>query len=157
MPGHSAELTNIAGLARGRGTEPAFLEPHQIEAARRIRMLFERSQLRQRITMNYGPRISGGRPSNGISDLASDARDRLSRLTRQLPSECAGVVIDVCGYELGLQAIELNRGWPRRSAKLVLRIGLEMVADGLGLNARACGRARGPSRHWMDAKPTDTD
>jgi hypothetical protein len=83
--------------------------------------------------------------------MAADARRRLASLMRALPRDCADVVLDVCGLEKGLQAIEAERGWPRRSAKLVLRIGLDQLARHFGLDAEASGRDRAPLRGWMEA------
>ena len=149
----------IAVLGRGRGGEAAFLDIHHLEAARRIGALFERSQLRPRTTMHYGPRVGGGGPSHDhdITDMAADARKRLADICNELPADCAAVVIDVCGFEKGLQEIEAERGWPRRSAKLVLRIGLDAVAQRFGLASRADGPERSRARRWLPdgARPSE--
>lgn len=134
--------------------ERAFLEPHHIEAAERVRGLVERAQLRSRTTMNYSGATAGGKPQrNGtesITDMAVDARRSLDAIHRALPAECAGVVMDVCGWLKGLQQVERERNWPRRSAKLVLRIGLEQVAEHFGLGPHATGHDRGRTRSWLD-------
>ena len=70
---------------------------------------------------------------------------RWTEIHRDLPADCAGVVIDVCGWLKGLQEVERERGWPRRSAKLVLRIGLEQLAQHFGLGPYAVGKTRGRS------------
>ncbi len=67
------------------------------------------------------------RPSREIHDI--------------LPRDCAGVVLDVCGFLKGLQQVEIERGWPRRSAKLVLRIGLDRLAEHYGFSPRAVAGA----------------
>lgn len=154
------EIPAIAMLARPRGSDPAFLAAHHLMAARRIRRLFERTQLRQRTTMTYGPRIgTSRRPENAddITDMAADARKALGRLYRQLPADCMDVVIDICGFEKGLQDVEAERGWPRRSAKLVLRIGLDAIARLNGLTETATGPEAPRQRLWMDdgARPTE--
>jgi hypothetical protein len=143
----------LARLAAANGAEPPFLAPHQVEAGERVRRLVERARLTARVTMSYDPaRTPGSRGAAGdISDMAADARRRLASLMRALPRDCADVVLDVCGLEKGLQAIEAERGWPRRSAKLVLRIGLDQLARHFGLDAEASGRERGPLRGWMEA------
>jgi hypothetical protein len=83
-----------------------------------------------------------------ISDLAAEARKALAEIPKILPVDCAGVVLDVCGLLKGLQTVESERGWPRRSAKLVLRIGLDQLARHYGLDPNAVGRP-GRNRAWM--------
>ena len=61
------------------------------------------------------------------------------------------MVLDVCGLLKGLQQVESERGWPRRSAKLVLRIGLEQAAGFFGLTGVPAGKAK--SRMWGE-RPT---
>lgn len=150
----------VQGLARSKGDTAPFLMPYHIEAADRVSRLFERAQLRPHVTMHYGPRVSSSRsaPVAGeLADTAADARKRLSRLLDRLPAECAGVVFDVCAFEKGLQDIERDRGWPRRSAKLVLRIGLDAAARELGLSPQATGREGAGTRVWTadGARPTE--
>jgi hypothetical protein len=148
-------LVNLAEspLSRLVSGDRAFLEPHQIEAGERVRGLVERAQLRTRTTMNYSGEATGGRKQRNaaetVTDMAVDARRVLDGIHGALPAECAGVVMDVCGWLKGLQQVERERGWPRRSAKLVLRIGLEQVAQRMGLGPHAVGRERVPARGWM--------
>lgn len=103
--------------------------------------------------MNYSGRAAGGgrqRPEAAdIPDMAIDARRALDDMHRRLPAECVGVVVDVCGWLKGLQEVERERGWPRRSAKLVLRIGLEQVAQHFGLGPYAIGKTHVPQRSWL--------
>jgi hypothetical protein len=140
-------------LQRLAAGEDAFLERHQVEAGERVRRLVERARLQPRLTMSYSAsRIagSGGQMAADLSDLAADSRRALQELHRVLPRDCAGVVLDVCGLLKGLQEVERERGWPRRSAKLVLRIGLDQLAQHYGLAPLAEGRASGRARAWMD-------
>ena len=71
--------------------------------------------------------------------MAIDARKEIDKIISRLPSDCSSILIDILGLEKGLQLIERERGWPRRSAKLVLRIGLEQLAKIYGLSAIATG------------------
>lgn len=145
----------VARLATGRdGT--SFLAPHHLAAAERFERLVQRAQLTPRVTMSYSPTNVGGRgrQGNGVetaSDSAADARLKLSRLASTLPADCWGVLFDVCGLGKGLQLVETERRWPRRSAKLVLRIGLEQLAGQFGLAAHASG-AGTATRHWLEER-----
>jgi len=145
----------LARLAAAAGGEPAFLARHQVEAGERVRRLVERARLNPRLTMSYSAaHVAGGKGASHageMTDMAADARKALARLHEALPRDCAEVVLDVCGLEKGLQQVESERGWPRRSAKLVLRIGLDRLAEVWGIGAVAVGRERG-TRAWMDGE-----
>lgn len=146
----------VQRLAAARDGAEAFLAPHQVEAARRFAGLCLRAQLAPRVTMSYDP-ARLGRAAPGavaeLSDSAATARSRLQRWAAVLPGECWGVLIDACAFESGLQDIEAARGWPRRSAKLVLRIGLEQLAREMGLSGWARGPEQGRDRHWLPERP----
>jgi hypothetical protein len=144
----------LARLAQAAaGERSAFLEPHQVEAGERVRLWAEKARLSPRLTMSYSAaHVAGGSPGQRggeIGDMAADASKRLNALWDLLPRDCAGVVMDVCVFEKGLQQIEAERGWPRRSAKLVLRIGLEQLAGQFRLAPLAAGPERGKQRGWM--------
>ncbi len=141
------ERDPLSRLAHATGE--GFLAPHHVEAGRRVMRWGERAQLRQRVTMSYDPAQVGGRRHGGssdIADMAAEARKSLARIYAELPRDCAETIIDVCVFDKGLQTIETERRWPRRSAKLVLRIGLEHLADRLGLMPSAKGRDGGRMR-----------
>jgi len=129
-----------------------FLDRHHVEAGERVRRLVERARLQPRLTMAYSAaRTAGSRQqvAGDISDMAADARRAVADIHRLLPRDCAGVVLDVCGLLKGLQEVERERGWPRRSAKLVLRIGLDQLADHYGLAPVAVGQAEARLRGWL--------
>ena len=130
----------------------AFLLPHHVEAALRLTQLFERANLRQRVTMSYDPGRVGqarGMVQGDLADSAADARKRLGAMASRLPRDCWGLLTDVCLYDKGLQQIEGERGWPRRAAKLVLRIGLDQAAMSLGLSEAAQGREHAAMQSWL--------
>lgn len=146
----------------GKGETMAFLSLPQLEAGERVRRLVARAQLTQRVTMSYSPthtasgKGAGGTPGE-IGDMAMEARRQVSKLFQVLPRDCAGVVIDVCGLLKGLQLVETERGWPRRSAKLVLRIGLDQLVRYYGLDDCAIGPQKRSTRVWLDdgARPSE--
>jgi hypothetical protein len=153
-------LSRLATAARG---DAAFLARHQVEAGERVRQLAERACLQPRITMNYSAAQVAGSKGMGhaaeLGEMAADARRQLAQIHRVLPRDCAGVVLDVCGLLKGLQTVEQERGWPRRSAKLVLRIGLEQLAQHYGIAAEAVGAESRQRRVWLDegARPERFD
>jgi len=136
-------LSRLAFASRGNAP---YLMPHQLEAGRRFSSLYEKANLRARVSMSYGAFGGGGNKAgfikSDISDMAIDARNEINRILQEIPKDCSSVIIDVLGEEKGLQMIESERGWPRRSAKLVLRIGLEQLAIIFGLCEKAIGAYR---------------
>lgn len=151
----STDDTVVLRLASGRDSDgQPFLLSHHLLAAVRLERLIARSHLVPRVTMSYdAARIGGGdRSGNGAteaSDTATHARQRLNQLAQAIPRDCWGVMIDVCAFGKGLQVIESERRWPRRSAKLVLRIGLDQLAHQLGLSPLAEGAERGHVQSWL--------
>lgn len=152
----SLDESPLARLAVGREGEAPFLAPHQVAAGERVRHLVARARLSPRLTMSYdATRTAGGGGAAGPSDLsdsAIDARRKLDAVARLLPADCRGVVFDVCGLLKGLQTVETERGWPRRSAKMVLRIGLEQLAVFWGLSAAEMGRETGRVSGWLEER-----
>jgi hypothetical protein len=157
MPGKSREDDAVvARLGTGR-CDAAFLQSHHLAAAERLEHLIQRAQLLPRVTMSYDPARVGGRDRSGNAvesgtDSAAAARQQLNRLATDLPPDCWGVLIDVCGLGKGLQLVETERRWPRRSAKLVLRIGLEQLASRFGLSPHVAGADGRVTRSWVEAR-----
>jgi len=145
----------LARLGRAEGKDrTAFLSPAQLEAGLRLRLMWQRAGIAPRLTMHYSPEhmpgTGGGQAE--VGDMAADARRRFNALLAALPPDCASVVFDIAAQLRGLQEIEQHNGWPRRSAKLVLRIGLEQIARQLGLSNHAVGPARGRVRAEMQGE-----
>lgn len=149
----------LSRLAASRGDDgAAFLLLHHLAAADRLSGLIARARLIPRVTMSYDPaRVGGGRGGGNsvadVSDSAAEARQKVSRIAALMPSDCWGVVFDVCGLGKGLQDIEQERRWPRRSAKLVLRIGLEQLASQFGLLPHRADGQGAAMRTWLEARP----
>jgi hypothetical protein len=140
----------------GAGKAP-FLAPHHLAAAERLERMIQRAHITQRVTMSYDiGRIGGQRGMGNIVESATDsaaaARQKLNSLAANLPPDCWNVLFDVCGLGKGLQLIETERRWPRRSAKLVLRIGLDQLASVFGLSPHTASAAGGVTRSWLETR-----
>lgn len=144
----------LAWLARRKGVDgKPFLTPAQIESGERFRRDIEQAQLLQRVTANWDASMAASRRDAGaglvMSDIAIDARKRLTRAYDALGGELGDLLTDVCGYLKGLETVERERGWPARSGKIALRIALDRLAAHYGIASVAKGpdRSRG-LRHW---------
>ncbi len=144
----------LAWLARRKDREgKRFLSSAEFEAGERFRLDATRAQLLQRVTANWGEPIRRGAGGGGdagavIGDVAIDARRRLDRACVAVGPDLAGLLIDVCAYLKGLEAVENERGWPPRSGKVVLKIALGRLAAHYGLGDVARGPAQARARHW---------
>ena len=135
----------LARLARRRVDGAPFLHPELLEAGRRLHADFERAGLRQRVTARWDAVGTGGRRQGGraeIADSAMAARERWNRAVEALGEALGPATVDLVCFDKGLTDIESERGWPKRSAKMMLRAGLEQLA----LHYRAPRAARPPMR-----------
>ena len=143
----------LVWLARRKDRDGrTFLDAAQLEAGERFRRDIEQAQLLQRVTANWEASINAARrgaDSSAASEVAIDARRRLARAFDSVGPELGGLLTDVCGYLKGLEIVESERGWPARSAKVVLRIALDRLARHYGLAIEARGRHRAQALlHW---------
>ncbi|MCG6859147.1 MAG: DUF6456 domain-containing protein [Salaquimonas sp.] len=128
----------------------SWLTRSQFAAGERLRADFERGRLRPRMTAVWDKPVSGGNGMAELSDFALDARRRVERALDSLDPSLAGVSLDVCCFLKGLEQVERERRWPPRSAKLMLRTALAILAGHYGFEAQADIRRR-PVLHWGDA------
>lgn len=128
----------------------------QFDAGERLAADYARAQLEARVTASWSPTApchraprSGGNAGDA-SDMAVAARDRIHRVIVALGPEIANLLMDVCCHDIGLEAAEKARGWPVRSGKVVLDMGLTQLARHYGMlrDARADDRPR--ARGWTD-------
>lgn len=112
----------------------SLVEPRQIEAADALRSDFELSASSPRLTASYdGVPTSGGRHSNptGLDPTEAQmaAKARLQRALDHVGPGLSDILVRVCCHLEGMEQAEKGMGWPSRSAKVVLLIALDRLAD----------------------------
>jgi hypothetical protein len=143
----------LAWLARRPGRNGRVLiEPVQLAAGERLRADFTLAQLMPRVTANWSVAVADrrrGASSLNPTDAAIAARQRVRHALDAVGPEFSGLLVDVCCFLKSLPDVERERGWPARSAKVVLRLGLGRLARHYGLRAQARGRTKAPVRTWL--------
>lgn len=118
----------LALLARRKTREGgAFLAEAEWRAGERLRADYTRAHIMPRMGANWQAAVSSGRRAGGVADLTDSAlaaRQRVESAITAVGPELAGVLIDVCCFLKGLEVVERERGWPARSAKVVLKAAL---------------------------------
>jgi hypothetical protein len=153
----STQETPLAWLRRRRDKDgQPLITDAQFTAGERLAADYRRAHITRRITSDWSGvaasrRSRRGAPDVGVelSDAAVAARERVNRAIAAVGSELAGILIDVCCHETGLEAAERAEGWPQRAAKVVLQLALTSLARHYGLIAPE----RTPFarlRHWGD-------
>jgi len=144
---------------KGRDGRP-LIDDAAFQAGERLRSDFTRGQLMPRVTANWSAAVASGRRGGAggmaeLTDAALSARLRVERALAAAGPEFSGLLVDFCCFLKGIEEIERERDWPKRSAKLVLQLALSALARHYGLASGAQGRASSPVRHWgaEDFKP----
>lgn len=143
----------LAWLARRKGRDGrALIEPVQLMAGERLRAEFTRAQLMPRVTSNWGAAVAdgprGATPA-AFTEAVIGARQRVRQALDAAGPEFSGLLLDVCCFLKGLSDVERDRGWPARSGKVVLQLGLDRLVRHYGLSVTAHGRNRAPVRTWL--------
>lgn len=150
-----ARESPLAWLARRRRPDGApWIDAAQVAAGERLRADYTRGGLIARVTADWSATMQTGRRGGGrggrgeLADAVLDARARVQRALGAVGPELAGVLVDVCCELRGLETVERARGWPARSAKVILALALSRLAAHYGLAERARGADGGRPRHW---------
>lgn len=142
----------LAWLAGRRDrTGAPLITAEQYEAGRRLAADHARGHGAARVTQSWdvsGVRGEAPRDRLAASEVALDARRRVERALRAVGPGLAEVLVAVCCEELRLEAVERRQGWPARSAKVVLRLALDRLAEHYGIAAAARGPERHAIVHW---------
>jgi Domain of unknown function (DUF6456) len=149
----------IEQLARRRtaGGQP-LLTATQLSAARRFAAEFERAALQPRVTAQWSPAGAAQprrRPApDAMPDLAPDvlsAQQRVRTVLAALADTFGNLIMDVCGFDRGLEVVEAERGWPRHTTRFMLAGALDQLALHYGLTL--CPRPEpGTIVQWGDGQ-----
>lgn len=141
----------LGQLMRRKGRDgEMFLTSAEFQAGERLRADYTRGQLMPRLGANWVASVSSGRRDGGVADLtdaALGARIRVENAIRAVGPELSGILIDVCCFLKGMETVEMERGWPVRSAKIVLKTALGVLSRHYNPQS---GRERRPRQmlHW---------
>lgn len=134
-----------------------FVSRAQCEAGERLRRDYTLAQLAPRLTVDLGaPVVLGSRavkPDVLLPDVVLAAKQRFAAAMRAVGPGLSDLLFDICCHLGGLEANEHARGWPRASARVVLKIALDRLAAHYGL-----GQPRRRLRSWtMDEEGEAAD
>jgi hypothetical protein len=152
----------LAWLARRKDTNgKPMIDAAQFAAGERLRADFTRAAMTPRIGANLSAPVAHGRRSAGessanFSDLVIAAKERLNHALDAAGPEFSGLLLDVCCFLKGLETVERERGWPRRTSKVVLGLALDRLARHYRIVVQITGKNRANIRSWQaeDARPT---
>jgi len=123
----------LASLGQRKSRDgSAFLSAPELQAGERLRADYNFGQIMPRMSANWEAAVSAGRRGGGntkaeLSDNALAARQRVNAAIEAVGPELSGVLVDVCCFLKGLEQVETERSWPRRSAKLMLKTALGIL------------------------------
>ncbi|TXJ13830.1 MAG: DNA replication protein [Afipia sp.] len=133
----------LAWLARRKGRDGrAMIAPEQFIAGERLRADFTRGHMTPRVTSSWtsiGRTNGSGGGAGEMTDLIIASRQRVRLALDACGPEFSGILLDVCCFLRGLEDVERERGWPSRSAKVVLQLALDRLARHYGLRSDAKG------------------
>lgn len=140
---------NEAESPLGRLRHRKVIDAAQFDAGEKLRRDFTLAGLTPRMAIDLTqPLIPGARGQHAeapLTDMVLAAKQRFSAAMRAVGPGLNDLLFDVCCHLRGLEEAERAKGWPVRSAKVVLCIALDRLADHYGLRVR--GRAK--LRAWQ--------
>jgi len=136
----NAKESPLAWLATRKDRKgKSMIEKHQFAAGERLRADYEKALLAPQTTRNWdrmalARSTQKGAPADGLapSEAAWDAKKRITQAIKVVGPELSGVLIDVCCEQLGLEDCEKRNDLPKRSGKIILRMGLNQLARHYG-------------------------
>lgn len=117
------------------------------DAGEKLRVDFTLGGLTPRLGVDLSaPLLTGSRaaPSRQmLSDTVLAAKQRFAQAMRAAGPGLNTLLFDVCCHLRGLEEAEAERAWPSRSARVVLAIALERLAQHYGMRVTGTARMRG--------------
>lgn len=150
----------LAWLATRRDTAgKPMIEAYQYAAGERLRDDYERARLTNDVGSSWQQmgqplaRRRGGTHALNLTDAKLAAKQRVIAALEAVGPELSVILIDVCCDQLKLGVVEKRFDLPRRSGKVLLRMGLNQLARHYGLlgDDGAQTRLSERIRHWGDA------
>lgn len=128
-------MRRLARLRDGAGG--AWLSAAELAAANQLRADWELAEIGLVRTSDWtaAPLGSSARGASNTQEQSMarrcDARRRVANALARLAAPLRRIVERVCLHEEGLEALERAEGWPARSGKLALKLGLAQLAAAL--------------------------
>ena len=159
-PGYNGRESPLVWLRqrRDKAGKP-MISAIEFEAGERLRADFERGQMSPRVTASWdagavSSRQARGAPGAGMemADVVVAARQRVELALKAVGPELSDMLLDVCCFLKGIEQAERNGGWPQRSGKVVLQLGLAHLARHYGLDRQ---NDDGPARVRLWVAPKE--
>ena len=127
-----------------------FLSRAEIDAGERLRVDFKRGAMIPPLGANREANVAtrrrrGAGGNAELTEAALAARRRVDQALAAVGPELAGLLVDVCCFLKGLETVERERVWPTRSAKILLKTALGMLARHY---QPPRGKAKAHTWHW---------
>lgn len=134
--------TPLGWLRKRKGPDGRpLISEAEFAAGEKLRDDFTRAQMTPRVTMNWSTVPSSGARKRGASDFMSvqelvlAAKKRVAVALDKAGPGLADILLQTCCYLNGLEQAERELGWPQRSGKVVLQIGLARLVEHYDLKA----------------------
>jgi len=127
---------------KNRNGEP-MIDEAAYQAGERLRTDIMLAGLLPGVTARWDaiPTGSGPVSPSEATDRMVAARQRIRHAFDAVGADFSDLLMDLCGFLKGLEQIERERGWPQRSAKIVVRLALARLAEHYGIEAAVHGPA----------------
>lgn len=132
----SADLAPLFKLYnRQRNMAHKYLSETHLRAGQKLFDQFVKANLRPNVTMNWENLQSvkqshhTGNKDMGFSETTYIARRELYESLSHVGQEFSAILVEICLFGNGLEATEKAMNWPARSAKLLLTMALDRLAE----------------------------